>query len=378
MGDERIRFNRPAIVGEERAYVDAVFANRKFSGSGPYHRRASDWLESHFDAARICLTSSCTDALEMAALLCDLRPGDEVIVPSFAFPSTAAAFVRAGALLRFVDIEPATMNLDPAAVEKAVTSRTRVLVILHYAGVACDMARLQAIADRHGLIIVEDAAQAMLSTYRGRRCGTLGRFGCVSFHESKNIQCGEGGALIVNDPGDVERAEILLEKGTDRTRFMRGEVDRYTWQDIGSSFLLGELNAAFLLAQLERAEEITRDRRASWDEYGSAFVDLARRGAVEVPSIPPRCEHNAHIFWIKLADLRERTALIEHLRERRIDAVFHYVPLHSAPAGRRHGRFCGDDRWTTRESERLLRLPLHHGFDQVDRVATAVEEFYSA
>ena len=373
---EFIPFNRPAITGAEEAYLAAVMEKGKFAAGGRFSKRCNAWLKEHFGTPAALTTSSCTHALEMAALLCELEPGDEVILPSFAFPSTANAFARCGATLVFVDVEPATMNIDPEAVAAALTPRTRVVVALHYAGVACDMEALGTLARRHGLVIVEDAAQAIFSEYRGAPCGTLGTFGCFSFHETKNLQCGEGGALLVNEPRYAERAEIVWQKGTDRGRFSRGEVDKYSWQEIGSSYVLGELNSAFLLAQLERGQELTADRLLSWHRYLTHLEPLAEQGLIEVPRVPEPCQHNGHIFWIKSRDASEQAGLISFLKERSIHSVFHYVPLHSAPAGRRFGRFSGRDRFTTKDAGRLLRLPLYYGFTETARVAEAVKAFY--
>jgi dTDP-4-amino-4,6-dideoxygalactose transaminase len=369
-------FNRPAITGYEQAYLDQVMARGKLAAGGPFSTRCNAWLEEHFGAPGALTTTSCTHALEMAAMLSGVQPGDEVILPSFAFSSTATAFARCGASLVFVDIEPATMNIDPAAVAAAITPRTRVIVALHYAGVACDMDVLARLAGQHGLIIVEDAAQAIFSSFRRQACGTFGAFGCLSFHETKNIHCGEGGALVINDPDLVARAEIIWEKGTDRARFFRGEVDKYTWQDLGSSYVLGELCSAFLLAQMEHGEAITRDRLRSWQEYRQALAPLAEQGLIELPVIPDSCQHNGHIFWLKTRDQEEQARLISFLKQRSIHSVFHYVPLHSSPAGRRYGRFAGSDRYTSREAARLVRLPLFYGFDQAASVAGAVCAFY--
>ncbi len=371
-----IPFNKPAITGAEDAYLAQVMKRGKFAAGGRFSRRCNAWLREHFGSPAALTTTSGTAALEMAALLCDLEPGDEVILPSFAFSSTGNAFARCGATLVFVDVEPTTMNIDPEAVAAALTPRTRVVVALHYAGVACDMKALDALARRHGLVIVEDAAQAIFAEYRAAPCGTLGTFGCFSFHETKNLQCGEGGALLVNDPRYAEKAEIIWEKGTDRARFFRGEVDKYTWQDIGSSFVLSELNSAFLLAQLEHWGEITADRLQSWRRYLAHLEPLAEQGIIEVPRIPEPCRHNGHIFWIKSRDAGERADLIRFLRESSIHSVFHYVPLHSAPAGKRFGRFAGRDCHTTKDAGRLLRLPLYYGFSETARVAAAVKAFY--
>ena len=369
---DRIPFNRPALIGTEADYVREALERQKFSGVGPFGRRCNRWLRTTLDAPAALTVSSGTHALEMAALLCGVGPDDEVILPSFAFPTTASAFARCGARLVFVDVVPQTMNIDPAAVAQAITPRTRVIVALHYAGIPCDMKALLELARANGLLVVEDAAHALLSTSRGCHCGTMGDLGCISFHETKNIQCGEGGALVVNRPELVDRAEIILEKGTDRTRFFRGEVDRYTWQDLGSSYVMGELQAAFLLAQLESAETIVGDRHDSWEAYHEALSDEAAVGTIEIARLPEDCRHNGHLFWIKLRDEEHRSALIADLDQQGVHAVFHYVPLHSSPAGTTYGRFSGVDRHTTRDAARLLRLPLFFGFRSVDRVVAAI------
>ena len=374
---DAIPFNKPAVWGTEKKYLEQVFERGKFSGGGPFNQRCRAWLKHHYSAADVLPTTSCTHALEMAAMLCDLRPGDEVILPSYAFSSTATAFVRCGASLIFVDVEPSTMNIDPQAVAAAITAKTRVLVVLHYAGVACDMDALLSLAEKHKLIVVEDAAHAIFARYKDRLCGTLGLFGCLSFHETKNLHCGEGGALIINDSAYLDRAEIILEKGTDRLRLRRGEVDKYTWQDIGSSYVLSELNAAFLQAQLDHGREITAERLCAWQAYHECLYPLAERGWIAIPDRAAVGEHNGHIFWVKAKDLAERTALIAFLRARGIHSVFHYVPLHSARAGRRYGTFVGEDQYTTRESERLVRLPLYFGFSQTKRVVEGIKAFYS-
>lgn len=374
-----IEFNIPPYVGTEMEYVhEAAAVNRKICGDGPFSQRCHAWLEDRFSAHKALLTTSGTSALEMAAVLCDLKPGDEVILPSFTFSSTATAFQMVGASLVFVDIRPDTMNLDERKIEDAITSRTRVIVPVHYAGVACEMDTIAHIAAKHNLLVVEDAAQGVMSTYKGHALGTLGTFGCYSFHETKNYSMGEGGAIIINDPTFVERAEIIREKGTNRQRFFRGQVDKYTWVDRGSSYLQSDLNAAYLWAQLEQADHINQDRLDTWNTYWNAFQDLARSGCVELPVIPDGCVHNAHMFYLKCADLAERSAFIAHLKARGVMAVFHYLPLHSAPAGKMFGRFSGEDEWTTRESERLVRLPLYYGMTQKDRetVISAVLDFY--
>lgn len=375
-----IDFNVPPYVGTEMDYVrEAAEVNHKICGDGPFSRRCHAWMEERFGAEKVLLTTSGTAALEMAAVLCDLRPGDEVILPSFTFSSTATAFQAMGAELVFVDIRPDTMNLDERKVEAAITERTRVIVPVHYAGVACEMDEIIRIARRHGLLVVEDAAQGVMSTYRGRALGTIGTFGCYSFHETKNYSMGEGGALVINDPAYIQRAEIIREKGTNRSLFRLGQVDKYTWVDRGSSYLQSDLNAAYLWAQLERADQINDDRLATWRAYYDAFLPLAEAGRVELPTVPRGCVHNAHMFYLKVADLAERTAFIDHLKGRGVMAVFHYVPLHSSPAGLRYGRFSGADEFTTRESDRLVRLPLYYGLAEKDRetVVEAVLDFFS-
>ena len=373
-----IPFNVPPCTGNEMKYIGEAVAAHKICGDGEFTRRCSEWMEKRFNACKVLLTTSGTTALDMASLLCELQPGDEVILPSYTFSSTANAFAIYGARLVFVDIRPDTMNIDETKIEAAVTDKTRVIAVTHYAGVACEMDTIMDIARRHHLLVVEDAAQGVMSSYKGRALGTIGHFGCYSFHETKNYSMGEGGAVLINDPACVERAEILREKGTNRSKFYRGQVDKYTWVDIGDSFLPSELNAAYLWAQLEMADEINNDRLASWQRYWDAFQDLAAAGRVTLPTIPADCVHNAHMFYIKCKDLAERTALISFLKERDILAVFHYVPLHSAPAGLRFGRFCSEDRYTTAESDKLLRLPLYYKLtiEDQDRVIKAVRDFY--
>lgn len=364
-----IDFNVPPYVGTEMDYVrEAAEKNRKICGDGPFSRKCHAWMEERFGAEKVLLTTSGTAALEMAAVLCDLKPGDEVILPSFTFSSTATAFQAMGATLVFVDIRPDTMNIDETKIEDAITERTRVIVPVHYAGVACEMDEIVRIARKHGLIVVEDAAQGVMSTYKGRALGTIGTFGCYSFHETKNYSMGEGGALVINDPAYIERAEIIREKGTNRSLFRLGQVDKYTWVDRGSSYLQSDLNAAYLWAQLERADEINDDRLATWHAYYEAFAPLAEAGRVELPVVPEGCVHNAHMFYLKVRDLEERTAFIEHLKQHGVMAVFHYVPLHSSPAGLKFGRFHGEDVFTTRESDRLVRLPMYYGLSEDDRL----------
>lgn len=374
-----IPFNRPPCCGTEEGYIAEAIRSGKICGDGPFTKQCDSWLEDRFSAQKVLLTTSGTTALDMAFLLCGLRPGDEVILPSYTFSSTATAAVLAGAKLVFVDIRPDTMNIDETKIEAAITDRTRVITVMHYAGVACEMDAVMEIARRHGLLVVEDAAQAVMSTYKGRALGTIGDFGCYSFHETKNYSMGEGGALVINRPQDNERAEILREKGTNRAKFFRGQVDKYTWVDFGDSYLPSELNAAHLWAQLEHADEINQNRLDVWNRYDEALQPLAQEGKLELPVIPEGCVHNAHMFYIKLADLEERTAFISHMKSSGVSSVFHYVPLHSAPAGLKFGRFHGGDVYTTKESERLVRLPLYYGLSagDVSTVTAAVRSFFA-
>ena len=373
-----IPFNVPPCVGTELNYLEEAVRSHKISGDGEFTRRCSRWMEEKFAAKKVLLTTSGTAALDMALLLCELQPGDEVILPSYTFSSTANAAVLAGAKLVFADIRPDTMNIDEKKLEAAVTERTRAVVVVHYAGVACEMDAIMDVAKRHGLKVIEDAAQGVMAKYKGRYLGNIGDFGCYSFHETKNYSMGEGGALVIRDPKDIERAEILREKGTNRSKFYRGEIDKYTWVDFGDSFLPSELNAAYLWAQLEQAEEVNADRLRSWQAYYEELKPLAEAGKLELPAVPEGCAHNGHMFYVKCRDLEERTRFIAFLKEREISAVFHYVPLHSAPAGRRFGRFAGEDVYTTRESDRLVRLPMYYGLTAEDRgkVVRAAFEFY--
>ena len=358
-----IRFNVPALTGGEKAYLDEAIAAGRFSGDGPFTRRCQALLEKTLGAPKVLLTPSCTAALEMAALLLNIAPGDEVIMPSFTFVSSANAFALRGATIVFVDVDATTMNLDPATVAAAITPRTKAILAVHYAGVGCDMEALGAIARKAGASLVEDAAQGIGASYKGRALGAIGDLGCISFHETKNLHCGEGGALVINDPELVHRAEIIREKGTNRANFIRGEVDKYTWVDIGSSFLPSDLSAAFLLAQLEAEGEITQKRLAIWRRYAGAL----RNSGFELPNPPAGSAHNGHCFWIKARDEDERNAVIEKLREAAIQAPFHYIPLHSTEPGRAHGRFHGADVVTTRDAGRLLRLPLHNALSEADQ-----------
>ena len=374
-----INFNIPPVTGHEMRYMQQAIDSHKICGDGQFTKKCNAWLEDRFHAQKVLLTTSGTTALDMAALLCDLQPGDEVILPSFTFSSTATAFVLAGAKLVFVDIRPDTMNIDETKIEAAITDKTRVIVPVHYAGVACEMDTIMDIAHRHNLKVVEDAAQGVMSTYKGRALGTIGDFGCYSFHETKNYSMGEGGALVINDPAYNERAEILREKGTNRSRFFRGQVDKYTWVDFGDSYLPSELNAAYLWAQLEMADEINNDRLATWNAYYEALKPLADAGRIEMPSLPDGCVHNAHMFYLKCRDLEERTAFISHMKQHGVLTVFHYVPLHSAPAGEKFGRFDAADVYTTKESDRLVRLPLYYHITPQDlqTVIQAVLSFFA-
>lgn len=373
-----IRFNVPPYVGKETEYMKEAIDSHKICGDGEFTKRCNAWIEEHTGTAKALLTTSGTQALEMAALLSDIQPGDEVILPSYTFVSTANAFVLRGAKLVFVDIRPDTMNIDEKLIEDAITDKTRAIVPVHYAGVGCEMDTIMDIAKRHNLVVVEDAAQGVNAFYKGRALGSIGDYGCFSFHETKNYSMGEGGAILINRPEQIEDAEIIREKGTDRSRFFRGQVDKYTWVNIGSSFLPSDINAAYLMAQLEMADEINENRLQSWAHYNEGLQDLAQEGVIELPYIPEECAHNAHMFYIKTKDMEERKALISYLKERDIAAVFHYVPLHSAPAGLRFGRFHGEDRYTTKESERLLRLPMYYNLSESDqqKVIDAVHGFY--
>lgn len=376
---DRVPFNIPPYLGCEQDYIGKAIASRMLCGDGEMTKACSGALESLTNAHRALLTTSGSSALDMAALLSDVGAGDEVIMPSFTFSSTANAFALRGATIVFVDIRPDTMNLDETKIERAITPKTKVIVPMHYAGVSCAMDEIMEVAKAHDLIVVEDAAQALMSSYKGRPLGTIGPIGCLSFHETKNYSMGEGGALLLRDDAFTERAEIIREKGTNRSRFLRGQVDKYTWTDLGSSFLPSELNAAYLLAQLERADVIFNDRTASWARYHEAFAALESCGRVVRPVVPEGCVQNGHIYYLKTADLGERTALIRFLNDKaNVGAVFHYVPLHSAPAGLRYGRFDGIDEFTTPESDRLVRLPLFYGLSKtdLDRVVSAVYDFY--
>ena len=373
-----INFNVPPFTGNELDYIRQAIDSHKICGDGAFTKKCSKWLEQRMDANKVLLTTSGTTALDMAAVLSELEPGDEVILPSYTFSSTATAFAMLRARLVFVDIRPDTMNIDERKIEAAITDRTKVIVAMHYAGVACEMDTIMDIARRHNLIVVEDAAQGVMSSYKGRALGTIGSFGCYSFHETKNYSMGEGGALAINNPKYTERAEIIREKGTNRSRFFRGQVDKYTWMDIGDSYLPSELNAAYLWAQLEKADEINENRLASWRMYYELLKPLADEGRIDLPFIPRECVHNAHMFYIKCSDLEERTKFMRFMKENGINCTFHYIPLHSAPAGLKLGRFHGKDVYTTRESERLVRLPMYYGLEPADieRVARMTRKFF--
>lgn len=373
-----IYFNVPPSTGKELEYIAEAIQNRKICGDGEFTRKCSEWLEKRTGAVKALLTTSCTHATEMAALLSGIEEGDEVIMPSYTFVSTADAFVLRGAKAVFVDIRPDTMNIDETLIEGAVTERTKAIVPVHYAGVSCEMDAIMDIAARHNLLVIEDAAQGIMASYKGQPLGSIGDFGCFSFHETKNYSMGEGGALLLKHETDIEDAEIIREKGTNRSKYYRGQIDKYTWINYGSSYLPSDMNAAYLYAQLELADEINGARMKCWNRYYENLEPLARTGKIELPAVPEGCVHNAHMFYIKAKDLAERTALIDFLKEKEIMSVFHYIPLHTAPAGRKFGVFRGEDRYTTRESERLSRLPMYYGLtlEEVDRICDAVKEFY--
>ena len=372
-----IDFNRPAFLGKETDYIKQAVENRKLCGDGMFTKKCSEWMKKELNTKYSLLTTSCTHALEMASYLCDIKPGDEVIMPSYTFVSTADAFVLRGAKIVFVDIRPDTMNIDEKLIEAAITDKTKAIVPVHYAGVACEMDTIMSVAKKYGLKVVEDAAQGVHAFYKGRALGTIGDFGCYSFHETKNYIMGEGGALLFQKDEYLERAEILREKGTDRSKFFRGQVDKYTWVDFGSSYLPSELNAAYLYAQLEQADLIDEKRMAIWDYYNEALKPLEDAGYIERPVVPEYAKHNAHMYYIKVKDLAQRSRLISFLKERNICAVFHYIPLHSATAGMKFGRFSGEDVYTTRESERLMRLPMYYSLSLEDakKVTDAIYAF---
>ena len=373
-----IHFNVPPFVETATKYMEEAILSHKICGDGSFTKKCNEWIEKKFNAKKALLTTSGTSALEMAALLCDIKPGDEVILPSFTFSSTANAFVLQGAKLVFVDIRPDTMNIDETKIEVAITNKTKVICVVHYAGVSCEMDTIMNIAKKYDLLVVEDAAQAVMSKYKGKALGTIGDFGCYSFHETKNYSMGEGGALVINNEKFIERAEIVREKGTNRSKFYRGQVDKYTWVDKGSSYLPSELNAAYLWSQLEVADIINNNRLETWNTYREQFKEYANKGLIELPTIPVDCIHNAHMFYIKFKDIETRTNFISHMKENDILCVFHYVPLHSAPEGIKTGMFSGDDIYTTKESDKLVRMPLYYDIKKEDlsKVIQKAKEFF--
>ena len=373
-----ISFNVPPIVGTEEKYINEAINNHKICGDGSFTKKCSEWMQKKFNAHEVLLTTSCTSALEMSALLIDIKPGDEIIMPAYTFVSTANAFVLRGAKIVFVDIRPDTMNIDEKLIEDAITEKTKAIVPVHYAGVGCEMDKILEIAKKHNLKVIEDAAQGVMAKYKDKYLGTIGDIGCYSFHETKNYSMGEGGALILKDGSYRDLAEIIREKGTNRNQFFRGQVDKYTWVEYGSSYLPSDLNAAYLWAQLLKAEEINEDRLSTWNFYNDNLEDLEKKGFIERPFIPKECKHNAHMYYIKAKDLDERTKLIKYLKENGVETVFHYVPLHTAPAGKKYGRFNGEDKYTTKESNRLLRLPMYYRLTQEDKekVVEMIKSFY--
>lgn len=373
-----ISFNKPPYVGEEIKYIEEAVKAQKICGDGQFTKKCNKWFEDKTGAAKVLLTTSCTHATELAALLLDIQPGDDVIMPAYTFVSTADAFVLRGATAVFVDINPKTMNIDENLIEDAITEKTKAIVPVHYAGVSCEMDKIMEIAKKHNLYVVEDAAQGVMSTYKGKALGTIGDYGCYSFHETKNYSMGEGGALLIRDGKNAELAEIIREKGTNRSKFFRGQIDKYTWVEAGSSYLPSDMNAAYLWAQLQKADEINENRLQSWNRYYEGLKDLKEAGKIELPYVPEYCEHNAHMFYIKAKDLEERSALISYLKENGVTAVFHYIPLHTAPAGKEYGRFHGEDKYTTKESERIIRLPMYYELDEQDakKVMDLIHTFY--
>lgn len=373
-----IPFNIPPYVGKEIEYIEKAIANGKICGDGEFTARCNEWIETTTGTEKALLTTSCTHALELAALLLDIKPEDEVIMPSFTFVSTADAFVLRGAKIVFVDIRPDTMNMDENLIEMAITKKTKAIVPVHYAGVSCEMDRIMEIARKYNIAVIEDAAQGVMAAYNGQSLGTFGVFGCYSFHETKNYSMGEGGALLINDKALIERAEILREKGTNRSKFLRGQIDKYTWVDCGSSYLPSDINAAYLWPQLENAKEINNDRLRSWEFYYEELLCLKKEKKLELPIVPTNCTHNAHMFYIKVKNLEERTALAKYLKEKGIISNFHYIPLHSAPAGKKYGVFKGEDNYTTKESERLLRLPMFYGMkkENLEKVVMEIKNYY--
>lgn len=375
-----INFNVPPVTGEELSFIKDAIESGKICGDGKYTHMCSDWIKEKTDSEGVLLTTSCTHATELAAILCNIKAGDEIIMPSYTFVSTADAFVLRGAKVVFVDVRPDTMNIDENLIESAVTEKTKAIVPVHYAGIACEMDKIMGIAKKHHLYVIEDAAQGMMSSYKGQQLGTIGDIGCYSFHETKNYSMGEGGAILLKDGAMLEEAEIIREKGTNRSKFFRGQIDKYTWVAAGSSYLPSELSAAYLWAQLLKADEICENRMKSWNRYYEELSGLAEAGYIELPYVPEECTHNGHMFYIKAKDLAERTKLISYLKENGVMAVFHYIPLHTAPAGKKYGEFRGEDKYTTVESERLARLPLYYGLSEQDqgKVIQVIKDFYKA
>ena len=374
-----INFNIPPYVGTELKNIESAILSGKICGDGEFTKKCTQWIESNTHTCKALLTTSCTHALEMASLLCNINPGDEVIMPSYTFVSTANAFVLRGAKIVFVDIRPDTMNIDETLIEDAITNHTKVIVPVHYAGISCEMDTIMDIAHHHDLKVVEDAAQGVNSYYKYKSLGAIGDLGCYSFHETKNYSMGEGGALLIKHANLVESAEIIREKGTNRSKFFRGKIDKYTWVDNGSSYLPSELNAAYLYTQLEVADKINQNRLDTWNFYYKELMPLHEKGYIDLPYIPDECQHNAHMFYIKCTDLAARTNLISYLKQHDILCVFHYIPLHSSPAGKRFGHFYGEDKYTTKESERLLRLPLYYNMQKSDKekVVQTIKAFFS-
>ncbi len=373
-----VGFNVPIFIEESIKCIREVANKRKICGDGEFTKKCSEWMEKKFNSPKVLLTTSCTSALEMAAILLDIKKGDEVIMPSYTFVSTADAFVMVGAKIVFADVNPKTMNIDEKAIEDAITQKTKAIVVVHYAGISPDMDNIMSIAKKHNLKVIEDAAQGFMAKYKDKYLGTIGDIGCYSFHETKNYSMGEGGAISINDPKLIERAEIIREKGTNRNKFFRGEIDKYTWVDYGSSYLPSELNCAYLYPQLERAEEINNKRLDSWNYYKENLKDLEEQGKITLQFIPNYSKHNAHMFYIKAENLEERTKLIKHLKDNGVQAVFHYIPLHDSPAGKRFGIFNGEDKYTTLESEKLVRLPMYFDLtrDEQNKVIKEIKTFY--
>lgn len=373
-----INFNVPPYTGKEIEYIKQAVENQKICGDGPFTKKCNEWIEKKTGTAKCLLTTSCTHATELTALLCNIKEGDEVIMPAYTFVSTADAFVLRGAKVVFVDIRPDTMNIDENLIEDAITDRTKAIVAVHYAGVGCEMDKIMEIARKHNLFVVEDAAQGIMASYKGKALGAIGDFGCYSFHETKNLSMGEGGALLIKDEKYIEDAEIFREKGTDRSKYFRGQVDKYRWMNYGSSYLPSDMNAAYLWAQLELADKITQTRLVRWNQYNELLQPLKERGILELPVVPAECEHNAHMYYAKAKDMEERTRLLDFLKENGVWSVFHYIPLHTAPAGIKYGYFHGEDKYTTKESERLFRLPMYYTLTEEDvcYCVSKVKEFY--